>query len=258
MSRWFVCVLIAFVAACGGDEKNRPYITLTSTTSARNSGLYAYLLPKFTEASGIDVRVVARGTGQAIRLARGGDADAILVHHKGYEEAFVEDGHGIRRLPIMYNEFLIVGPQDDPAGLREAKGSYEAFRRLAQAKALFVSRGDESGTHLRELALWKAAGIDPAPSSGEWYREAGTGMGATLNIAAGMGAYCLTDSGTWLAFKNKGDLKKLVGGDPPLFNYYTFIVVSKKRHTHAKQDLAQKLGDWLIGSEGQKAIADFR
>jgi len=254
-----IALFLALVLfGCGDADEEKPFITLATTTSARNSGLLEVLLPKFTEETGIEVRVVAVGTGRAVQLARDGDADGLLVHHKGLEEQFVADGFGIERLPVMYNEFIIVGPKADPAGAAKAGGGVEALKKIAEAKSPFVSRGDKSGTHLRELATWKQAGIDPAPASGTWYREAGSGMGATLNTAVGMQAYCLTDSGTWLNYKERGPLVVLVHNDPKLFNPYTFIVVSPEKHPHVKKDLTQKFADWLTGPDGQKAIADYR
>jgi tungstate transport system substrate-binding protein len=256
-----ITLLLALVLfGCGdaSEDKEQPYITLATTTSARNSGLLEELLPQFTAESGIEVRVVAVGTGRAVQLARDGDADGLLVHHKGLEEQFVADGFGIERLPVMYNEFIIVGPKTDPAGVAKAGGGAEALKKIAQHGSPFVSRGDKSGTHLRELATWEMAGIDPAPASGTWYREAGSGMGATLNTAVGMKAYCLTDSGTWLNYKERGPLVVLVHGDPKLFNPYTFIVVSPEKHPHVKRDLTQTFADWLVGPAGQKAIAAYR
>jgi len=259
MGRWIALLLLGALFACGGaDEDAEPFTTVATTTSPRNSGLFDYLLPQFTDATGIAVRIVAVGTGRAIQLGRDGDVDAVLVHHEGLEKQFVADGYGIARIPVMYNEFIVVGPRADPLGVAQAKDAAEAFQLLAQGKAPFVSRGDQSGTHLREIATWKMAGIDPVPASGTWYREAGAGMGTTLNIAVGMNAYCLTDSGTWLKFKNAANHAVLLSGDAKLFNPYTFMVVSNKHHSHVKQDLAQKFADWFVGSDVQKAIADFR
>jgi tungstate transport system substrate-binding protein len=216
------------------------------------------LLPKFRQATGIEVRAMPVGTGKAIRIARDGNADAIFVHNEKLERQFVAEGHGIERLAVMKNEFVIVGPPEDPAGIGSLEDAAEAMRRISRARATFVSRGDDSGTHLRELATWERSGVDPRPASGTWYQEAGAGMGATLNVAVAKGAYCLTDSSTWGAFENKGDLQVLVSGDPMLQNPYTFIVVAKNKHPSAKQGLAQKLADWLTGPQGQATIRDFR
>jgi len=259
MGRGIALFLLGALFACGGaDQDVDQFITVATTTSPRNSGLTDYLLPQFTEATGITVRVVAVGTGRAIQLGRDGDVDAVLVHHERLETQFVADGYGVERIPVMYNEFIVVGPRADPLGIAKAKDAVGAFQLLAQGKAPFVSRGDQSGTHLREIATWKISGIDPVPASGTWYREAGAGMGTTLNIAVGMNAYCLTDSGTWLKFKNAAHHAVLLSGDAKLFNPYTFMVVSRRRHPHVKQDLAQKFADWLVGPAGQRAIADFR
>jgi len=240
MGRWIALFLLGALFACGGaDKDDQPFITIATTTSPRNSGLTDHLLPQFTETTGIAVRVVAVGTGRAIQLGRSGDVDAVLVHHERLETQFVADGYGIERIPVMYNEFIVVGPRADPLGIGKAKDAVEAFQLLAQGTAPFVSRGDQSGTHLREIATWKMAGIDPVPASGTWYREAGRGMGATLNTAVGMNAYCLTDSGTWLKFKNAANHAVLLSGDARLFNPYTFMVVSHKRHPHVKQALGR-------------------
>ncbi len=258
MIRILTCFFLALSCACGGDGDERPFLTLASTTSTQNSGLYEFLLPKFTARTGIDVRVVAVGTGRAVQLARAGDADVLLVHHRGLEEQFVADGFGLARLDVMYNKFHFVGPKSDPLHLRDAKDVHEVMRALAEGKAEFISRGDKSGTHLREVALWKSAGIDPAPASGTWYLEAGGGMGKTLNLAIGKNAYCMTDSSTWLAFKNRGDHEVLFDRDPRIYNNYAVIVVSKQRHPHTKQLMAQQFADWLVSSEGQAAIAAYK
>jgi len=248
-----ILILLALFAGCG-EEQETPYVTLASTTSPENSGLYAVLLPRFREAAGIEVRAMPVGSGKAIRIGRDGEADAVFVHNKALEEQFVADGFGVERLDVMKNEFIIVGPADDPARIGPLKDGAEALRRIAAAKAPFVSRGDDSGTHRRELAVWKRSGIDPKPYSGMWYLEAGAGMGATLNIAVGKGAYCLTDSSTWGAFENKGELKAVFHGDPKMQNPYTFIVCARS----PKRELAQKLADWITGPEGQAVIREFR
>jgi tungstate transport system substrate-binding protein len=234
------------------------FITVTSTTSTRNSGLYDHILPMFTKATGIEVRVVAVGTGQAIKLARNGDADVLFVHHKPSEMKFVADGFGIERKDVMYNDFVIVGPASDPAKIGGGKDATKALQMIAGAKAPFASRGDDSGTHKKELGLWKAAGVDVKGASGSWYRETGSGMGATLNTASGMSAYALTDRGTWLKFANKGDLKILVEGDEGLFNPYGVIVVNPAKHPHVKKADGQKFADWLVSKEGQAAIAEYK
>lgn len=240
--------------AAAGDR----FITLASTTSTEASGLFEHLLPKFREESGIDVRVVAVGTGKALRIARAGDADALLVHDRPSEERFVAEGYGLERREVMYNDFILVGPQADPAGVRAAKGVAEALRMIAAARAFFLSRGDDSGTHKAELRLWDLAKIDPRGASGRWYRETGSGMGKTLNTAAAMPAYTITDRGTWLSFRNRGDLAILFQGDPPLFNQYSAIVVDPERHAHVKADDARRFVDWLVSKRGQRAIGEFR
>ncbi|MEQ8602456.1 MAG: substrate-binding domain-containing protein [Marivibrio sp.] len=232
------------------------FITVASTTSTANSGLFDYLLPKFEAETGIQVRVVAVGTGQAIRLARNGDADVLFVHHKPSEEAFVDEGFGVERYDVMYNDFVLVGPQADPADVSDAGDVKGALQAIAEAEAAFASRGDDSGTHKRELSLWKAAGVDPK-AAGAWYRETGSGMGATLNTAVGMGAYSMSDRATWLAFENKDDYRIVFAGDPAMFNQYGIIAVSKEKFPHVKLDLAQQFVDWVISPEGQKLIASY-
>ena len=234
------------------------FITVASTTSTENSGLFQAILPLFEQATGIAVRVVAVGTGQAIRMAERGDADVLFVHHRPSEEHFVAVGFGIERHDVMYNDYVLVGPQDDPAGVGGRSGVVDALARIAAQRAVFVSRGDDSGTHKRELALWQAAGIDAQAASGGWYRESGAGMGTTLNIASGMGAYTLSDRGTWLNFGNKGDLVTMVEGDQRLFNPYGVILVNPERHPHVKGADGQTFIDWLLSHEGQKAIAAYR
>ncbi|HXW10376.1 MAG TPA: substrate-binding domain-containing protein [Steroidobacteraceae bacterium] len=233
-------------------------ILVQSTTSTQNTGLYEYLLPKFTAKTGIGVNVVAVGTGQAIKNAMNGDGDVLLVHDKPAEEKFVAEGYGVERFDLMYNDFVVVGPANDPAGIAGMKDTEAALKKLAGKKSLFASRGDNSGTHSKELALWKAAGIDPAAASGTWYRETGSGMGATLNTAVGMGAYALTDRGTWISFKNKGDYRIVIEGDPDLFNQYGVILVNPARFPNVKAKPGQAFVDWLISDEGQAAIAGYR
>tara|TARA_B100002052_G_scaffold263796_1_gene259222 strand:+ start:3128 stop:3970 length:843 start_codon:yes stop_codon:yes gene_type:complete len=233
-------------------------IVIQSTTSTANSGLYDYLLPLFEETHGIKVNVVAVGTGQAIRNAMRGDGDVLLVHAESDEKQFVADGWGVERFDLMFNDFVLVGPAADPAGLEEADSVGEALTRISLSGMFFASRGDDSGTHKKELALWRSAGIDPSEASGGWYRETGSGMGATLNVAVGMNAYCLTDRATWISFANKQGLRVLYEDDPPLFNQYGIILVDSKKHPHVKAQAGQVFVDWMIGKAGQTAIANFR
>ena len=233
-------------------------IVIQSTTSTANSGLYDYLLPLFEETHGIKVNVVAVGTGQAIRNAMRGDGDVLLVHAESDEKQFVADGWGVERFDLMFNDFVLVGPAADPAGLEEADSVGEALTRISLSDMFFASRGDDSGTHKKELALWRSAGIDPSGASGGWYRETGSGMGATLNVAVGMNAYCLTDRATWISFANKQGLRVLYEDDPPLFNQYGIILVDSKKHPHVKAQAGQVFVDWMIGKAGQTAIANFR
>ena len=233
-------------------------IVIQSTTSTANSGLYDYLLPLFEETHGIKVNVVAVGTGQAIRNAMRGDGDVLLVHAESDEKQFVADGWGVERFDLMFNDFVLVGPAADPAGLEEADSVGEALTRISLLGKFFASRGDDSGTHKKELALWRSAGIDPSEASGGWYRETGSGMGATLNVAVGMNAYCLTDRATWISFANKQGLRVLYEDDPPLFNQYGIILVDSKKHPHVRAKAGQAFVDWMIGKAGQTAIANFR
>jgi tungstate transport system substrate-binding protein len=252
-----LCSLLSLGGALPAGAADR-FITLASSTSTENSGLFAAILPIFEERSGIEVRVVAVGTGAALRMARKGDADVLLVHDRVSEERFVAQGWGVERRDVMYNDFVLVGPGADAAKIRDQKDVAEALKRVAAAEAPFASRGDDSGTHKTELRLWQAAGIDAASASGAWYRETGSGMGATLNTASGMEAYALTDRGTWLSFRNRGSLEILVEGDPRLFNPYGVILVSPERHPHVKAGEGQAFIDWLTSSEGQGAIGAFR
>lgn len=234
------------------------FIVVQSTTSTQNSGLFDAILPRFTGKTGIEVRVVAVGTGQALKNARNGDGDVLLVHAKPAEEKFVAEGYGVKRSDLMYNDFVIVGPRRDPAGLRGMRDATAALAKLAHARAMFASRGDDSGTHSKEMRLWQETGIDPLKASGTWYRETGSGMGATLNTAAGLGAYTMSDRATWIAFKNKGDLEILVEGDERLFNQYGVILVNPQKHPHVKAKAGQAFIDWLLGEEGQAAIGAYR
>ncbi|WP_433923925.1 substrate-binding domain-containing protein [Vreelandella sp. 21] len=233
---------------------NDDFITLASTTSTENSGLFDAIIPTFTDATGIDVRVVAVGTGQAFEIARRGDADSLLVHDTAGEEQFVADGYASERLDVMYNDFVIVGPSDDPADISSSANVAEAFARIAESESPFASRGDDSGTNRAELRLWEDAEVTP---QGEWYRELGSGMGPTLNTAAGMNAYTFTDRATWVAFENPQDLTLLFEGDDALFNQYGTLLLSEQRHPHLKHDLAAQWHQWLVSEEGQQAIADF-
>jgi tungstate transport system substrate-binding protein len=246
---------IVFAAPAMAGER---FITVASTTSTQDSGLFDYLLPLFTSKTGIEVRVVAKGTGQAIDLAKRGDADVLLVHDTKSEQKFVDDGFGVKRFDVMYNDFVLVGPSADPAGIAGGADIVAAFRKIAGAQAPFASRGDDSGTNKAELRLWKAAEIDAKASSGSWYRETGSGMGATLNTAAGMAAYTLADRASWLAFQNKADLAILVQGDKRLFNQYGVMIVNPARFPQVKSSDGQAFIDWLLSAEGQRAIADFR
>jgi len=254
--------LALFVAglalAAGAAHAETQGITVASTTSTQNSGLFDYLLPKFAADTGIEVRVVAVGTGQAIRIATNGDADVLLVHHPASERKFVADGFGLARHPVMHNDFVLVGPADDPAGIRGTGDIAAALRSIGERKQVFVSRGDDSGTHKKELELWGAAAFDPSPASGAWYRESGSGMGATLNVASAMAGYTLTDRASWVSFGNKGELEILVEGDTRLHNPYAAIVVNPDRHPHVHAGEAQAFVDWLISARGQAAIAAYR
>ncbi len=244
--------------ALGHPVRAAEFIIVQSTTSTRNSGLYDALLPRFTAVAGIGVRVVAVGTGQAIRNARNCDGDVRLVHARPAEEAFVAAGYGVARADVMHNDFVIVGPAADPAGVAGSRDAAAALASIREAGAFFASRGDGSGTHEAELALWRAAGIDPAAESGGWYRETGSGMGATLNLAVGMGAYTLSDRATWIAFANKGGHRIAVAGDPAMFNQYGVILVSPERCPNVKDAAGQRFIDWLLSGEGQAAIAAYR
>jgi tungstate transport system substrate-binding protein len=230
------------------------YITVASTTSTEQSGLFRHLLPIFESRTGIQVRVVALGTGQALDMGRRGDADVVFVHARPLEEKFVAEGHGVKRFEVMYNDFVLIGPKADPAKVAGSKDILQAFRRIHGSKAPFVSRGDKSGTHFAEVQLWRAAGVDIAKEKAAWYRETGSGMGPALNSASAMNAYILADRGTWLSFKNRGELGITLEGDKRLFNQYGVILVNKP---HVKKALGQRFIDWLISTEGQKAIGEY-
>ena len=289
---------------CTSAHAQQKFITVASTTSTEQSGLFRHLLPIFERKTGIQVRVVALGTGQSLDMGKRvvdahdldlpfsvnlfryyaeaidkvndevaptppgttqsldmgkrGDADVVFVHAKPLEEKFVAEGYGVRRLEVMYNDFVLVGPRSDPAKVRGSKDIVAALRKIRAAQVPFTSRGDKSGTHFAELELWKAAGVDIAKDRGPWYRDTGSGMGPTLNTAAGMNAYALTDRGTWLSFKNRGDLAISVEGDQRLFNQYGVILVNPAKHPHVKKEMAQAFVDWIVSPEGQKAIAAYK
>jgi tungstate transport system substrate-binding protein len=257
ISLLMVATVLAVACVLSAVAADR-FITVASTTSTENSGLFGHLLPRFQRDTGIAVRVVAVGTGQAIKLAERGDADVLLVHHEPSEDTFVATGFGVKRFDVMYNDFVLIGPRSDPAGIRGGEDVAAALTRIASQQAVFVSRGDDSGTHKLEWRLWKMAGIDVSAASGTWYRETGSGMGATLNTASGLHAYTLADRGTWLSFKNRGELTILVAGDSRLFNQYGVILVNPVKHKHVKAQDGQAFIDWLLSDTGQQAIAAFR
>ncbi len=256
LSAAWICaaILAAALLASASPAPAQEFITVASTTSTEQSGLFKHLLPEAKKATGIEIHVVAVGTGQALDMGRRGDADVVFVHDLVAEEKFLAEGWGVKRYPVMYNDFVIVGPGSDPAG---AKGNdvIAAMKKIAAAQAPFASRADKSGTHAAELRYWKMAGIEP---KGAWYRETGSGMGPTLNTASGMNAYALADRGTWLSFKNRGDLVILVEGDTKLFNQYGVMLVNPAKHPHVKKELGQKFIDWLISPEGQASIAAYK
>jgi tungstate transport system substrate-binding protein len=247
-------LVTALVAQAAAQEKS---IIVASTTSTQDSGLFGYLLPLFKQKTGIDAKVVAQGTGQALDTARRGDADVVFVHAKTAEEKFLAEGFGVRRYPVMYNDFVLIGPRDDPAGLN-GTDIVAALQTIKRKTAPFISRADRSGTHVAEIGLWRDAGIDIATTKGRWYREIGQGMGAALNMAAALNAYVLSDRGTWLAFKNRGDLAILVEGDKRLFNQYGVMLVNPVKHPSVKKELGQQFIGWLISPEGQNAIAGYK
>ncbi len=249
-----VLLLVCWTAAFAQERT----ITVASTTSTEQSGLFGYLLPIFSKASGISVKVVAVGTGQALDIGRRGDADLVFVHDRAAEDKFMAEGHGVKRFDVMYNDFVIIGPRSDPAHIAADKHVLEALRKIAAAKALFISRGDHSGTHEAELRLWKDAGIELAAVKGDWYREIGQGMGPALNMAASSNAYLLSDRGTWLSFKNRGDLVILAEGDQRLFNQYGVMLVNPAKHPNVRARDGQAFIDWLISPEGQETIADYK
>jgi tungstate transport system substrate-binding protein len=252
------CILCIALSTAVDAEAQTRYITVASTTSTEQSGLFKHLLPTFERKTGTQVRVVALGTGQALDMARRGDADVVLVHAKSAEEKFIAEGYGVKRLPVMYNDFVLIGPKSDPAKVVGGKDITAALKKIKGESATFVSRGDRSGTHMAELALWKQSGIDITADKGPWYRDTGQGMGPALNSASSMNGYILSDRATWLAFKNPGDLTIVVEGDTRLFNQYGVILVNPEKHKHVKREQAQAFIDWVVSADGQKAIADYR
>ncbi|MDH4172722.1 MAG: extracellular solute-binding protein [Betaproteobacteria bacterium] len=248
-------LLVALLVAAPAAWAQYAFIVVSSTTSTENSGLFRHLLPLFQKKTGIEARVVAQGTGQALDTGRRGDCDVVFVHDKDAELRMVQEGWFVNRQDVMYNDFVIVGPKSDPAGIKGLKDAVAALQKISAGKVLFASRGDKSGTHAAELRLWQAGGIDP---QGAWYRETGSGMGATLNTASGLNAYALTDRATWLSFKNRGELALVVEGDARLFNQYGVMLVNPARHAHVKKAMGQAFIDWLVSREGQAAIAAYR
>jgi tungstate transport system substrate-binding protein len=233
-------------------------IVVASTTSTQDSGLFGFILPKFKAKTGIDVKVIAQGTGQALDTGKRGDADVVFVHAKAQEEKFIADGFGVKRFGVMYNDFVLIGPKSDPAKIKGGKDVLVGLKAISVKGSPFVSRGDKSGTHSAELALWKGASIDPASTKPAWYREIGQGMGAALNTAGAMGGYVLSDRGTWISFKNKGDLEIVVEGDRRLFNQYGIILVNPEKHPSVKKELGQAFIDWVVSAEGQEAIRAYQ
>ncbi len=251
----FALTILAWCANASAQDRS---ITVASTTSTEQSGLFGYLLPRFTETTGIGVKVVAVGTGQALDIGRRGDADVVFVHDRVAEDKFMSEGQGVKRYDVMYNDFIIVGPKADPAHISGDKDVADALRKIAAAKAPFISRGDRSGTNEAELRLWKIAGVDVAAAKGDWYREIGQGMGPALNMASSSNAYLLSDRGTWLSFKNRGDLAVLTEGDKRLFNQYGVMLVNPEKHPTVKIKDGQAFVDWLISSKGQETIAGYK
>ncbi|MGA7348420.1 MAG: extracellular solute-binding protein [Pseudolabrys sp.] len=247
-------VLASATVATAQDKS----IVVSSTTSTQDSGLFGHILPLFKAKTGIDVKVVSQGTGQALDTGRRGDADVVFVHAKSAEEKFLAEGEGVKRYPVMYNDFVLIGPKGDPAGIKGMKDVAKALQVIKDKQADFISRGDRSGTHIAEINLWNGSGIDIDKEKGPWYKSVGQGMGAALNTANASNAYVLSDRGTWLSFKNKGDLQILVEGDKHLFNQYGVMLVNPAKHPNVKKDLGQQFIDWLVSPEGQKAIADYK
>jgi tungstate transport system substrate-binding protein len=259
-NRRMLIAALAAAAVLSGAPVNAQdkSIVVSSTTSTQDSGLFGQILPLFKQKTGIDVKVVSQGTGQALDTGRRGDADVVFVHAKAQEEKFIAEGFGVKRFPVMYNDFVLIGPKSDPAGIKGMKDVSAALKAIKEKGAPFISRGDKSGTHVAEINLWKAAGIDIEQDKGPWYKSIGQGMGAALNTASAGNAYVLADRGTWLSFKNRGDLVIAVEGDKRLFNQYGVILVNPAKHQNVKKDLGQQFIDWLVSPEGQKAIADYK
>jgi len=260
-NRRMLIAAVAAAAVLSGGPVLAQYksIVVSSTTSTQDSGLFGHILPLFKQKTGIDVKVIAQGTGQALDTGRRGDADVVFVHAKSAEEKFLAEGQGVKRYPVMYNDFVLIGPKSDPAGVKGMKDITKALQMIKDKQAPFISRGDRSGTHLAELALWnKNAGIDIEKDKGPWYKSIGQGMGAALNTASASNAYVLSDRGTWISFKNKGDLAIAVEGDKLLFNQYGVMLVNPEKHPNVKKDLGQQFIDWLVSAEGQQAIAGYK
>ena len=257
-TRRLVIAVATSLAFAGGAFAQDKSIVVASTTSTQDSGLFSHILPMFKAKTGIDVKVVAQGTGQALDTARRGDADVVFVHAKPAEEKFLAEGFGVKRYPVMYNDFILIGPKADPAGVKGSRDIVAALGAIKAKGADFISRGDKSGTHQAEINLWKVAGVDIGKDKGPWYKKIGQGMGAALNTASASNAYVLADRGTWLSFKNRGDLVIAVEGDKRLFNQYGVMLVNPEKYPSVKKDLGQQLIDWLVSSEGQKAIADYK
>jgi tungstate transport system substrate-binding protein len=255
--RLLIALFVCTLAASSGMAQDKS-IVVASTTSTQDSGLFGYLLPLFKQKTGIDVKVVAQGTGQALDTARRGDADVVFVHARSAEEKFLSEGFGVKRYPVMYNDFVLIGPKSDPAGVKGGKDIVAALKTIKTKAAPFISRGDRSGTHIAELKLWKVAGIDIEADKGAWYKSIGQGMGAALNTSSGLNAYVLSDRGTWLSFKNRGDLTIVVEGDKRLFNQYGVMLVNPAKHPTVKKELGQQFIDWLVSPEGQHAIAGYK
>jgi tungstate transport system substrate-binding protein len=257
--RMLIAAIAAAAVPCGEPAlAQHKSIIVSSTTSTQDSGLFGHILPLFKQKSGIEVKVIAQGTGQALDTGRRGDADVVFVHAKSAEEKFLAEGQGVKRYPVMYNDFVLIGPKSDPAGIKGMKDVGAALKAIMAKNAPFISRGDRSGTHIAEINLWKASGVDIEKEKGPWYKSIGQGMGAALNTAGASNAYVLSDRGTWISFKNKGDLVIAVEGDKRLFNQYGVMLVNPEKHPSVKKDLGQQFIDWLVSPEGQKAIANYK